>query len=425
MAVGCIPFPDHIDTKMNQAKPLKILTLTSSYPRTEEDSASIFLRHLAENLSQRCIKVHVLTPSDKKGGNYLEKNVSVHRFRYFFERLQLLAYGSGILSNLQHNPWLWVQVPFFLISMTYSLLGLIRKERPDIIHAHWVLPQGLIVVLAKFFFKVPVLTTAHGADAFVFRGGLIGWLKRFALARNNAWTSNTRATADAFGHAASLPTPHIIPMGVDVDRFSSGERTTLRRQLPENEFLVLFIGRLVEKKGGHDLLHAFSLLSPSLRTRTTLWVVGDGENYSRLHKQAEDLGIIYKVHFWGEISNHLLPDFYAAADLFVAPSIEAAWGDTEGQGVVLLEAFAARLCVIATRVGGIGEVVANGSTGVLIEPHNFLELAAAMESLLGNQRLRARLAENAFAKVKKHYSWQKIARDFEDLYRKITQLNHP
>ncbi|MFQ5681788.1 MAG: glycosyltransferase [Candidatus Binatia bacterium] len=404
---------------MTLSKPLRILMLVSSYPRTREDTASTFLRYLAESLTRRGHRVHVLAPADKQGGTFLEEEVTTHRFRYFLPRLQQLAYGSGILSNLRHKPWLWIQVPFFLISMTFSLLALIRKERPDLIHAHWVLPQGLVAVFAKRFFKIAVLTTAHGGDAFVFRGKLIGWLKRLVLARSNAWTSNTRATSDAFGPTAFLPTPCIIPMGVDVDQFSSGERTTLRRRLSENETVVLFVGRLVEKKGGHDLLKAFSLLPPELRARTTLWVVGDGAYYTKLHQYAEDLGITNKVYFWGGESNQSLPKFYAAADLFVAPSIEAEGGDTEGQGVVLLEAFAARLCVVATRVGGISEVVADGRTGLLVEPHNPTELAAAMERLLRNPTLRVRLAENAFAKVREDYSWQTIAADFEALYRKI------
>jgi len=148
-------------------------------------------------------------------------------------------------------------------------------------------------------------------------------------------------------------------------------------------------------------------------------VIGDGEHRTRLEEYAKNLGVSQKTRFWGRISNHLLPDFYAAADLFVAPSVEAQSGDTEGQGVVFLEAFATRLCVVTTRVGGISEVVQDGYTGVLVEPRNPQQLATTMEKLLGNERLRAELAENAFAKVKKYYDWDKIAKDFEDFYRAV------
>lgn len=393
--------------------------LASSYPRSKEDSASIFLRHLAENLSERGIKVHALVPADEEGGTSMEGNISVHRFKYLPAPLRQLAYDSGILPNLKRNPLLWLEVPFFIIAMTYSLLRLLWKERPDLIHAHWVLPQGLVAVIAKLFYKVPVITTAHGGDAFALRGSLMGRLKRFVLRRSDAWTSNTRATSNAFRQDFLPPKLHIIPMGVDVKHFHSGQRVSLRRKLPKNEFLILFVGRLVEKKGVDDLLSALSLLPPELRCRTTSWVVGDGECRTRLQKYAESLGISDKTRFWGHISNHLLPNFYAAADLFVVPSIETASGDTEGQGVVLLEAFAARLCVVATRIGGISEVVTEGVTGILVQPQNPQQLAAAMENLLRNGTLRTELAENAYAKVDRYYGWEKIAKELEDLYRSI------
>ncbi len=402
--------------------PLKVLMLTSSYPRSDEDTASIFLRHLAESLAARSIHIEVLAPADREGGTQMEKNIRVHRFWYFPARFQKLAYGSGILPNLRRKPWLWIQVPFFLIFMTCTLIHLIRKHRPDLLHAHWVLPQGLIAVFAKRFYGIPVVTTAHGADTFALQGKVTNRLKQFVVAKSDAWTSNTHATSQAFGESASLPKPHVIPMGVNVKFFSGGDRTRLRRELPQDDLLVLFVGRLVEKKGCYDLLHAYSLLSPSLRGRTNLWIIGDGDESVRLQKYAVCIGAGAKIRFWGTISNSLLPDFYSAADLLAVPSIEAESGDTEGLGVVLLEAFAAKTCVLATRVGGIGEVVQDGLTGVLAAPHDPKQLASAMERLLSDDSLRAKLAKNAFARVG-DYGWEKIAERFEDLYRQTAQPN--
>ncbi len=403
------------------ARKIKILILASSYPRSRADSASIFLREFAEKLSVRGIGVHVLAPADGKGGTTIEdEGVTVHRFE---SRpvclLRGLTYGSGIVANLTRSPWLWLQVPLFLTSMLFALRQLIRMERPDVIHAHWILPQGLIAVLIKYLYRVPVIVTAHGADAFAFRGQVATWLKWFAVAKSDAWTTNTRATGEAIGLAASLPAPDVIPMGVDVDQFSGGCPTTLRGELRSDDLLVLFVGRLVKKKGCYSLLEALSLLRDDLRARTTLWIVGQGGEYDGLHSFAMRLGVVQKVRFWGAVSNHLLPDFYAAADLFVAPSIQVDSGDTEGQGVVLLEAFAARRCVLSTRVGGIAEVVTDGATGLLVEPNAPRELAAAMELLLGDESLRNRLAENAFQRVDQQYRWENIVAAFETLYRRV------
>jgi glycosyltransferase involved in cell wall biosynthesis len=400
---------------------LKICLLTSSYPRSSEDTASVFLRHLADKLADRGIDVHVLAPADGEGGTTIEKNVTVHRFQYLPVSLQKLAYGSGILPNLRRQPLLWTQVPFFLVSMTWSLLRLIRRERPDLIHAHWILPQGLVAVLAKYLCAIPVITTAHGTDAFALQNKLVRRLKRFVVGESDAWTANSRATLDAIGPPSGLPTPQIIPMGVDADFFSRGNPDSLRRELSENELLVLFVGRLIENKGCRDLLHAVSLLPESTRAKTTLWIVGDGYDRASLQQSANALRISHKVRFWGSVRNDLLPNFYAAADLFIAPSVQTASGEAEGQNVALLEAAAARACVLATRIGGIGEFVKDGITGVLVEPGNPRELAAAMEKLLLDAPLRSRLAESASLDVKSRYDWRQIAAQFEQLYRQVVK----
>jgi len=185
--------------------------------------------------------------------------------------------------------------------------------------------------------------------------------------------------------------------------------------------LLLFVGRLVDKKGGRCLLEALALFPPPLRDRTTLWIIGDGDQRGELEQTTKDLGLGQKVRFWGTISNQCLPDFYAAADLFVAPSIEAASGDTEGQGVVILEAFAGRACVLTTRIGGIDAVVRDNVTGALVPPNRPRDLALAMEKLLNDPDLRARLVEKAFKEVKERYDWKRIAAEFESLYRTLAK----
>jgi glycosyltransferase involved in cell wall biosynthesis len=212
-------------------------------------------------------------------------------------------------------------------------------------------------------------------------------------------------------------------MGVDADLFSRGNFDALRRELPENDLLVLFVGRLIENKGGRSLLDAVSLLPESIRAKTTLWIVGDGHERASLQQHADALGIDRKVRFWGSVRNDLLPDFYAAADLFVAPSVQTASGEAEGQNVALLEASAARVCILATRIGGIGEFVKDGITGVLVAPGNPRKLAAAMEKLLLDAPLRARLAESASIEVKNRYDWRQVAIEFEKLYCQIIETH--
>ena len=399
--------------------PLKVLMLVSSYPRGDDDSASIFLRHLTEQLHDRGLDVYVLAPADRQTGTVVENGVTVKRFSYWPRRWRKLAYGSGMLPNLKANPLLWFQTPFFAISMFISLLGLLRKVRPHVLHAHWVIPQGFIAALATRFYRIPMVITIHGGDAFALTGSLFRKSKQFSLRHSSAWTTNTSATANAIVRDDSIPAPHVIPMGVNVEHFASGRRERLRATVSNEKQIVLFVGRLVEKKGVDNLLTAFSMLPSAVQERSILWIIGGGEQEVALRALAEQLGIAEMTTFWGEIPNEQLPDYYTAADVFVGPSVVAESGDTEGQGVVFIEAFAAKLCVLATRTGGIAEVVEDGQTGILVEPRSPSQLAAGIERLLTDPQMRTSLAANAYNRAKTQYDWKTIATEFEALYRRV------
>ncbi len=404
---------------MTPRNPAKVLMLASSYPRSHDDTASIFLRELAEHLQSRGLIVHVLAPAQQSGGTRSENGITVHRFRYFLRPWQTLAYGSGILPNLRRNSLLWCQVPFFILFMTFALLRLLHRVRPDIVHAHWVVPPGFIAVLTKLVYKTRVIITVHGGDAFALKNTLIGRAKRLALRHSDAWTSNTLGTAKALDEDNSLPPPHIIPMGVNIQRFASGDGKHLREVVSPNTSVVLFVGRLVEKKGADDLIRAYCLLPTDLRLRSELWIVGGGEQELDLHALVSELGAVDRVKFLGRLPNDRLPNYYAAADLFVGPSVVAESGDTEGQGVVFLEAFAAQLCVLATNTGGISEVIEDGKNGILVAPRSPKQLANAMAQLLTDEQRRHTLAANAYEKVWNAYDWSKIAMAFDQLYQSV------
>ncbi len=394
-----------------EISPKKILWLTSSYPRFKDDSASIFLRHLAETLNEQDFEIHILSPDHNTVDHtFPESAINSHHFRYAFPRSQQkLAYDSGILPNLRANPWLFLQVPFFLIAQFFSSWRLIRQLKPDLIHAHWIVPQGAIAVLLSKFSDIPVIVTAHGGDAFALQGSLLAKIKRWTIQNCSAWTSNTTATSKAVGN--ELPQPIIIPMGINYQHFSSGQS----EKKPPDTFVLLFVGRLVEKKGVADLITAFSLLPEVLRNKTELWIVGDGAELKTLESLTHSLNLADKVIFFGRLPNQQLPDYYAAADLFIAPSVTDASGDTEGQGVILLEAMASGTAVISTKTGGIGEIVTHDKTGLLVTPKHPEELKNAIEQLLNNSALRKTLVE-AGKDSAQAYDWKFVGKKFSALY---------
>jgi len=116
--------------------------------------------------------------------------------------------------------------------------------------------------------------------------------------------------------------------------------------------------------------------------------------------QAKELGIS-NIEFWGQVPNDQLPHYYAAASIFVAPSIIDSKGDTEGQGVILLEAMASNTPIISTNVGGVPEVITHGETGLLVQAKNPTELSTAIFSLLSHEGLAKKLTKNAPLNVEK------------------------
>jgi glycosyltransferase involved in cell wall biosynthesis len=102
---------------------------------------------------------------------------------------------------------------------------------------------------------VSIVITLHGGDAFALKNGSLSWLKRAALTHTAAWTANISATANALRMTDGVPSPYIIPTGVDMKRFVSGHRETYLQDIPAKDFVVLFVGRLVEKKGADDLIN--------------------------------------------------------------------------------------------------------------------------------------------------------------------------
>ncbi len=397
---------------------MHVLMLCSSYPRFAEDSASVFLRHLTLALSRGGADMRVLAPDHTMvGKSPADPGIQLTHFRYFPRRWQTLAYGSGILPNLRKYPWRWIQVPFFILAMFASLFTACLRNRPDVIHAHWILPQGLIAVWVGKLLAIPVVTTAHGSDVYSLRGGLLAALKRHTLRHSRAWTANTKSTAFSAGAAGEIPTPHIIPMGVDITQFGTQEK----KGNPETDraspgLVVLFVGRLEKVKGVSDLIRAFALLPENLLVQTTLWIVGEGTERPELERLSRELGITTRIQFAGRVPHDALPGYHESATLFAAPSITDRHGDTEGQGVAIVEAMASGLPVIACRTGGIRDVITHDQTGLLVEPRDPRALGDAIATLLSDPEKRRKLGEAGQTHARKYYSWDVVAGKFLDIF---------
>lgn len=395
-----------------EATRCRVLVLTSTFPRWEGDHEPPFVYELCRRLA-RCFDVLVLAPH--AAGAARRENIAgveVVRFRYFFPKWQKLAYEGGILAKLRRNKWLYLQVPFFFISQLLSLMRIMGEKRFDVIHAHWLIPQGLIAVLARFFLRkrLPLLCTSHGGDLYGLKNAWLIRLKQVVLGRVDALTVVSRSMAEeAVRLGAQEEFLHVVSMGVDACALFTPSEYEVR-----SNHELLFVGRLVEKKGLAYLFKAMPAILASY-PQAKLSVVGSGPEEHRLRSLARALGILDKVVFEGPVPNADLPRLYRRAAVFVAPSVIAKGGDQEGLGLVLAEALACECPVVAFDLPAIREVVIDGVTGLTARERDSTDLASKVIKLLDNPDLRKHLAREGRRHVLTRFDWEVISSRYAQL----------
>ncbi|MBI1936238.1 glycosyltransferase [Candidatus Woesearchaeota archaeon] len=397
-----------------------VLVAATTFPRWPNDTEPGFVFELSRLLAKKGYNIIVLAPH-YPGAKKFETTggMQIYRFPYFWPlKYQKLCYEGGILENIKKNMLARVQVPFLLFFELLHIIEIIKREKIDIIHAHWLIPQGFLAAVIKKFCRIHYIATAHAGDIFPLRKRLLKSVGAFSIKNADCMTANSTFTKNSvlgiYGRDIE-----IIPMGVDLRSFSPKNKDAkIREKYGINGSFILFVGRLAEKKGTEYLIRAIPMVLEKL-PNSKLLIVGDGPEKERLENLTNELKLNRNVIFAGKVINQDLPKYYATADIFVGPSIVAKGGDTEGLGIVFLEAIASGTCVVGTNVGGIPDIIKNNETGLLVEEKNLEELAKAIVKLLKDKKLQQKLKKNAMNHIRKNYSWDIVAEKFSSLYAKI------
>ena len=368
-----------------------LLVLASTFPGTPNDGTPAFVLDLAREEAKR-FEVTVLTPM-VAGAARTEviDGVRVIRYRYFFKRFEDLATGA-ILDNLKAKPIRAVQVLPLVAALCLNVFRLNRKLRPAAIHAHWVIPQGFAARLAAP--RTPLLVTTHGGDIYALNNSILLELKREVFgAAKRITTVNSEMKRSLVERGLPAEKISVLPMGVDTA--TVGKLASSTKIIPGK---ILVVGRLVEKKGIAFLLDA--LRAPQLADRLSsikLTIVGDGPLRGWLQSAAAGL----PVEFVGQQGRDQVLQHIAESELMVIPSVTAESGDQEGLPVTLLEGGAGAVCVIASDLPGIDEVIVNEESGLLVPQRDVQALADALGRALTDQPLRERLAAGIAKSVKR------------------------
>jgi glycosyltransferase involved in cell wall biosynthesis len=391
----------------------RILVVTSKFPRFEGDTQPGFVYSFVEAIKNLGNEVAVVAPHDRKAKKFEVMNdVMVHRFQYFWPASkQRVSYGAGIPANVQGSLLTKLQFPMFAASEIALTRKISKQFKPDFVHAHWALPQGLA---AKLTGK-PYFVTMYGGEVFMSKRFKLITLLDYVVRKSKKTFVITRGMEQVMREYGVKSRVEILPVGLDVTKFypnypGAGE---IKKKYGLN---VFFVGRHVEKKGIKYLIEAFAKVVKEI-PGCKLLVGGAGPLTEELKALTSSLGLQGNVEFLGSVSVEDLPKYYAAADLFVAPSIIDRVGDRETQGVVLLEAMASKTAVIGTDTGGIPDVISNGEVGILVPEKDSDALAKEMIRLLQNKGMRDDYAEAGHNHVRKNFTWEAIAKKYMRAYK--------
>ena len=397
---------------------------TSVYPRWQGDATPAFVQNLADDLAMQGHHVRVLAPHFKGCPTInVENGVSIHRHHYAWPScLQTLCYEGGMLVRLREARWRKALLPLFAASQYRALHWEIRHFKPDIVHAHSLVPQGWIASKAlSSHTNVPLIVSSHGNDVFGLHGRYMK-LKRQTAERADCVVANSKATRAAMFHFCSPEKIEIIPASPNrppshnshsfADAFSAkhGDR---QRQL------IMFAGRLIPEKGIELLLDAFPEILRRVPT-AKLIVCGDGPLAPKVKTIIANWEQTGDAAFLGWVPNETITSFFSKATIVAVPSQPQHSGWEEAQGLVAVEAMAAGAIVVASRLGGLAESIVDGETGFLVEPNNRAQwIDTIVSALTAPASLRETWAAQARERYRAQFSREASAQKTIELYRTI------
>lgn len=312
---------------------------------------------------------------------------------------------------LKRVPWLKPESLLMYARFFFKSLWLALSHRFNSIHAFRSLPEGLVAwLVARMTFR-PVVIYAHGEE-------LTGWGKgakyeamRFALRHADMVIANSDFTRqELLGMGVSEQRIVLINPGVDVERFRPGlPCDDLKQQigLAPGEKLILSVGRLSRRKGFDMVIRSLpELINQGIAVRYVH--IGIGEDYDYLINLSKEMGVADKVHLLGHVSPEDLPRWYNACDVFAMPNREIN-GDTEGFGMVFIEAAACGKPAIGGRAGGTGAAIQEGITGLRVDADSSEKVRIALAQILGDTNLALTLGRDGRVRTESQFSWESVA----------------
>ena len=350
------------------------------------DAGSIHVQKWAQYFSDEGNEVHIIS--------FREAQIKGVRIHYINpHRIISISPVASFISKIGYLFW------------ARRIRRLIKKISPDILHAHWATSYGLLGALSGFH---PFILSTWGNDIIISpqKYWIIKKLVEFTLRKADLVTATSKMLAEATSKFIYDEKPvHTIPFGVDVDLFSPLKEKSL------NDNICIGIVKALEKSYGIEYLIRALKIVVDEGYEPNLLIVGEGSLRNKLEALTETLNLSSLVEFIGEVDNYTVVEYLQKMDIFVVPSI------LESFGVAALEASSCAIPVIASNIGGLPEVVNDGTTGFLVPPCDSESIAAKIIQLIGEPSLRKQLGIQGRKFVLENYDLNLCGQKMEKIYK--------
>ncbi len=313
--------------------------------------------------------------------------------------------------NLRRVPWLKPESLAMYLKLFFFSFRLFCKSEIHFIHAGRVLPEGLVGWILGKIFKKSLVIYAHGEEITTWRQPAKFKVMTYVYKQADCVIANSEFTKNELLKLGVLNSRvKKVSPGVELAHFRPGlkiDDLKLLIGVDKNKKLIFSVGRLTRRKGFDQTIRSISRLNKN-GLDVHYAIAGTGEDSEYLESLAKNLGVAENVHFLGHVTEIDLPRWYNAADVFVMPNREIN-GDTEGFGMVFIEANACGKPVVSGMAGGTGGAVIHGETGFRIDGNSLNELTETIGKLLTDQSLSNQLGKNGLRRARELFSWNSIA----------------
>lgn len=384
---------------------MRLLVLTTSYPRFPGDDAGIFVERLIQAIAKKGVSCRVIVPWDGREPEEEERNnIKISRFRYGVFTQGRLCFGSGILPNIQQNPFIILQIPTLLIGFLRALWR--YRSETDVVQANWIF-AGIAAWIFGLITKKPFIITLRGEDVRLVTARFLKVISPLLLKNAKKVVTVSDSVRDRVISALSLDPNYIttIPNGVSI--FSPSEENKkgflIKYNLDTSALYLLYIGRVIPLK---NLEFIYDLLSQSSLSSLQLIIAGRAEDSAyqeKLSLKAEQYGIYDRVHLLGPVPPDEVPALLSVATYFINPSI------SEGRPNTVIEALAAGKVVLASKIAAHEEIIKNGDNGWLFDLDGIQQAETVINEMENHASERIKIEQRAKESVK-NLSWERAAK---------------